>query len=139
MDAPLMWKSIFLLVTLFSAALVAARDKPQDWLEVQSPHFVVVTNSNEKQARHVADQFERMRAVFHALFPHLQIDPGAPIIVLAVKDEKNFRALQPAAYLAKGQLKLDGLFLRAQDKNYILMRLDAEGEHPYSVHASAAE
>ena len=32
-----------------------------------------------------------------------------------------------------GQLKLGGLFLRASDKNYVLMRVDAEGEHPYSV------
>ncbi|HEY6339758.1 MAG TPA: tetratricopeptide repeat protein, partial [Candidatus Sulfotelmatobacter sp.] len=35
--------------------------------------------------------------------------------------------------LAKGQIKLGGLFLRTPDKNYVLMRLDAEGQHPYSV------
>jgi hypothetical protein len=39
----------------------------------------------------VADQFERMRSVFRTLFPKLQIDPGTPIIVLAMKDEKDFR------------------------------------------------
>ena len=74
-----------------------------------------------------------MRSVFHTLFPRIQIDNLSSINVLAIKDEKDFRALEPAAYLAKGQLKLGGLFLRGMDKNYVLMRLDAEGEHPYAV------
>lgn len=125
--------SLVLLLATTPVTPILARDKAQNWIEVRSPHFVVVTNSSEKQGRHVADQFERMRSVFHVAFPKLQIDPGAPIIVLAIKDEKDFRALEPAAYLAKGSLKLGGLFLRAPDKNYVLMRLDAEGEHPYSV------
>jgi Tfp pilus assembly protein PilF len=122
-----------LLLLILTAALSPARDKGETWTEVRSPHFIVVTNSNEKQGRRVADQFERMRSLFHAAFPKLQVDPGSPIIVLAIKDEKDFRALEPPAYLAKGSLKLGGLFLRAPDKNYVLLRLDAEGEHPYSV------
>ena len=128
-----MWKRFLLLAILLSPALAVPRDKPENWVQVRSPHFVIVSNSSEKQARHVADQFERMRSVFQTLFPKLQIDPGTPIIVLAIKDEKDFRALEPEAYLAKGQLKLGGLFLRTPDKNYVLMRLDAEGDHPYAV------
>ena len=128
-----MWKRIALLLFLLAAAASPARAKPENWLEVRSQHFTVVTNANEKTGRRIADQFERMRSIFHVAFPHLSIDSGSPIIVLAIKDEKDFRALEPQAYLAKGQLKLDGLFLRAPDKNYVLMRVDAEGEHPYSV------
>jgi tetratricopeptide (TPR) repeat protein len=124
-----------LLVALSLPLFVAARDKPENWVEVRSPHFSVISNSNEKQARRVADQFERMRSVFHTLFPKIQIDTLGSITVLAIKDEKDFRALEPAAYLAKGQLKLGGLFLRGADKNYVLLRLDAEGEgeHPYAA------
>ncbi len=128
-----MWKRILLLATLGSAVLAPVRDKPENWVQVHSPHFIVVSNSNEKQARRVADQFERMRSVFQKLFPKLQIDPATPIIVLAIKDEKDFRALEPAAYLAKGQVKLAGLFLTTLDKNYVLMQLDAEGDHPYAT------
>jgi hypothetical protein len=138
-----MWKRILLLATLSSALLgsaivcsavpAPARDRPENWVQVRSPHFMIVSNSNEKQARRVADQFERMRSVFHQLFPKLRIDPSTPIIVLAIKDEKDFRALEPAAYLAKGQLKLAGLFLTALDKNYVLMQLDAAGDHPYAT------
>jgi len=128
-----MWKCLFPLLILFLSLLAPARDKPESWIEVRSPHFVVISNSNEKQARRVADQFERMRSVFHTLFPKIQIDNLGSITVLAIKDEKDFRELEPAAYLAKGQLKLGGLFLRGADKNYVLLRLDAEGEHPYAV------
>jgi Flp pilus assembly protein TadD len=128
-----MCRRLFLLVVVVSPLLAPARNKPENWVEVRSPHFSVVTNSNEKQARRVADQFERMRSVFHTLFPKIKIDTLGSITVLAIQDEKDFRALEPAAYLAKGQLKLGGLFLRGADKNYVLLRLDAEGEHPYAV------
>jgi hypothetical protein len=67
------------------------------------------------------------------MFPQAHVDPGTPIVVLAVKDKKDFQSLEPEAYLAKGQIELAGLFLRAPDKNYVLLRLDAQGEHPYAT------
>ena len=126
-------RRIFLLLTIFVPVLASARDKPENWLEVRSPHFIVLSDSSEKEARHVADQFERMRLVFHAEIPKAHLDPATPIIVLAVRDKKDFQALEPEAYLAKGQIDLAGLFLRAPDKNYILLRMDAQGEHPYAT------
>jgi tetratricopeptide (TPR) repeat protein len=128
-----MRKLTVLLLVLLASALAAAGDKPENWLEVRSPNFTVITNANEKAGRRVTDQFERMRSVFQSAFPHVSIDNGSPIVVLAIKDEKDFRALEPQTYLAKGQLKLGGLFLSGQDKNYVLMRMDAEGDHPYAV------
>src|SRR5208282_2514107 len=126
-------KKILLLLTIFAAAVVSARDKTENWLEVRSPHFTVLSNSSEKQARHIADQFERMRVVLQTGFPQARVDPETPIVVLAVKDEKDFRTLEPEAYLVKGQIEVAGLFLRAPDKNYVLLRLDAQGEHPYAT------
>src|SRR5215469_11619106 len=128
-----MCRKLAVLMVIATACMAPARDKVENWIQVQSPHFVVATNGSEKQARKIADQFERMRSLFHALFPNLKIDPSSPIIVIAVKDEKDFRALEPQEYLAKGSLQLGGLFLRAADKNYVLLRLDAQGEHPYST------
>ncbi len=128
-----MFRPFVLLVLVFSAVPGPSRDKTEPWVEVRSEHFLVATNSDEKQGRRIADQFERMRAVFHLRFPKMHIDPPAPILVLAIKDEKEFRALEPEEYLKKGQLRLGGLFLRAPDKNYVLMRIDAGGDHPYAV------
>ncbi len=121
---------VFLLLCVTNAP---ARDKSDEWIEVRAPHFAVVTNAGEKKARYAADQFERMRAVFEKVFPGIAADSGSPITVIAVRNEKEFRALEPEAYLAKGQLKLAGLFLRAPEKNFILLRLDAEGDHPYAT------
>jgi tetratricopeptide (TPR) repeat protein len=104
------------------------------WLEVRSPHFTVISDANEKQARHVLDQLERMRWVFQKLYPNANVDPAEPILVLAAKNNKTFQTVEPAAYLGKGQLNLAGYFLRTQDRNYVLLRLDAEEEqHPFAT------
>ncbi|MFL6428293.1 MAG: tetratricopeptide repeat protein [Acidobacteriaceae bacterium] len=118
---------------VFLSAPAFARDSTPVWVEVRSPHFIVMTDSNAKQAAHIAEQFERMRAVLHTLFPGAKVDPPAPILVLALKDQKGFKALEPAAYLAKGQLNLAGYFQPGPEKNYILMRLDGGQEHPFAT------
>src|SRR5450631_158954 len=71
--------------------------------------------------------------MFHALFPKANVDPALPIMVIVTKNEKGFQSLEPTAYLAKGQLHLAGYFLRTPDKNYILLRLDAQDQHPFST------
>ncbi|MFT4113299.1 tetratricopeptide repeat protein [Silvibacterium sp.] len=105
----------------------------QSWTEVRSPHFTVLTDAGEKRGRQLLDQFERMRWVFQALHPKANVDPVSPILVVAVKNQKEFAVLEPEAYLNKGSLALAGYFLRAPEKNYIALRLDAEGEHPYAT------
>jgi tetratricopeptide (TPR) repeat protein len=101
-------------------------------VEVSSPHFTVITNSNDKQARGVLDQFERMRWLFHTLFPKGSADPVAPIEVIAVKDARSINLLEPEAYLKKGSVTIGGLFESAPDKNFVLLRLDAEDDHPFA-------
>lgn len=124
---------LFAFPLAFCTVVASAGNKPENWLQVSSQHFTVFSDASEKQARHIADQFERMRLLFHTAFPKMKVDPAVPIVVIAVKDNKDFRALEPEAYLAKGQLQLAGLFLRAPDKNYVLLRLDANGDHPYAT------
>src|SRR5215813_13208717 len=128
-----MSRHIASLLLLFLSTTLAIPATSPTWLEIQSPHFTLVTNANSKQGVRILDQFERMRWIFQTLFPSADVDPAAPITVIAVKNKKDFAALEPEAYLAKGQMSLAGIFLNTQDKNYILLRLDAEGEHPYST------
>jgi tetratricopeptide (TPR) repeat protein len=129
---PSMRKPLLLLCFLaaMSGDLRAAEQPP---IEVASPHFTLITEAGEKQARHILDNFERMRWMFQTLFPKANVDPAAPIVVIAVKNRKGFQALEPADYLAKGQLDLAGYFLATDKKNYVLLRLDADSEHPYAT------
>jgi hypothetical protein len=96
--------SAFLLVTFTSVGAQTDPSPADTWLEVLTPHFVVVSNSTEEESRRAALQFERMRTVFQAVFPNANLDTASPILVLAVADKKNLQALEPAAYSGKGQL-----------------------------------
>ena len=118
------------LVTAFLCR--AAHAAPDQWIEVSSAHFTVITDSSEKQGRHIADQFERMRWVFQTLYPKANVDPAEPIVVIAAKNQKVFQTMEPAAYLAKGQMKLGGYYSHTEEKNYVLLQLDAEYEHPFA-------
>src|SRR6204780_2146521 len=128
-----MRRTIALLFLFIGTLSASARDSVDHWFEVRTQHFVVLTDTNEKQGIRVAAQFERMRSVFHLLMPTASDSAGSPIIVLALKDRKALQALEPEVYLAKGQLDLAGLFMRAPDKNYILLRMDAQGDHPFAT------
>jgi tetratricopeptide (TPR) repeat protein len=121
------------LLVLFSALCGSAFASPEQWVEVSSPHFTVITDSTDQQARHTLDQFERMRWMFHTLFPNLDLDLSLPVIVVAAKDRKTFQSLEPAVNPGKGPLNPTGLFLKTPDRNYFLLRLDAEGEHPFAT------
>ena len=120
---------LLLLAALGWCRCAAASDQ---WVEIRSEHITVLTDAGEKQGRHLAGQFERMRWVFQTLFPTANADPAEPMTVVAAKDEKVFDTMEPAAYLARGQMKLGGYMMHTQDKDYILLRLDAQYEHPYA-------
>jgi tetratricopeptide (TPR) repeat protein len=118
---------------MLASAGVWAEPVAERWTEVRSPHFAVLTNSNEKQGRRLASQFERMRAVFRHLLPASSDDSEAQIEVLAVRDRKGMQALEPEAYLGKNRIDISGLFLRGGDRNLILVRLDADEAHAFST------
>lgn len=125
-------KRLALTCLLLFATSLSHASSPQ-WVQVSSPHFSLYTDAGEKKGRHLLDQFERMRWVFRTLFPNVN-DPVSPIVVFATRDQQGFQALEPAVYLAKGQIKLGGLFLKTQDQNYVLVRLDVENEeHPFAI------
>lgn len=122
-----------LLLILVACLNLTARASSDAWLEVESPHFTVVTNANEKSARHLLDQFERMRWIFLKLTPKSNGDSEEPIWIVAAKNQKSFDALLPASRKGKNQLQLAGMFMRGEERNYVLLRLDAEQEHPYAT------
>ncbi len=124
---------IILLLLVLSCFNRASLASGEQWIEVSSAHFTVVANTGEKEARRLLDQFERMRWTFQKLTPHANSDSEMPLLIIAVKNQKSFDALLPPDRRAKNQLQLAGFFLRGESRNYVLLRLDAEQQHPYAT------
>ena len=107
-------------------AAVAA-EPPDKWVEVRSAHFVVSSNAAEADARRVAEQFEQIRAVFHNSFAKLRLDPPQPVVILAARDETTMKMLAPDEWEGEGHIHPAGLFHSDGEKDYVVLRLDAQG------------
>jgi tetratricopeptide (TPR) repeat protein len=110
--------SLTILLMLFAAHPAHA----DNWVKVKSPHFLVISDGSESQARHIAQGFEEIHAVFNVALPGLRTDSGAETIVIAVKDEHSFVTLEPfekkmAAFRA-------GEFHKGWERDYVIVRLD---------------
>jgi len=46
-----------------------------------TPHFLIVSNATEKDARNAVRQFEAMRSLFQRVFPDAQLDTGSPMVL----------------------------------------------------------
>jgi Tfp pilus assembly protein PilF len=103
------------------------------WVEVQSPNFTVISNSGDKEARKVADQFEQFREVFHTTFPKLRLDLGKPLIIFAVKDENSLKLLLPSFWEIKGHAHPAGIYVAGEDRHFVAVRTNLEGDNPYEV------
>jgi len=120
-----MRRAIFVASLLSILATTAsAREKP--WIEVRSPHFRVLTNGSQNDARHVAKEFEQMRYVFAERYPEFRLEGGAPLVVFAALDEPTAKSLEPAMWKSKGA-KPSGIFHHGWEKQYALVRLDTFG------------
>jgi len=108
-------------------------DPNQNWLEVRSPHFTVATNASAKDGRHIASQFEQMRAMFREAFPTFRVDTSQPIYIIAGKNEGAMRLLMPDEWAVKGHVHPAGMYQPGEDKDYVVMQVDALGNNPFHV------
>jgi hypothetical protein len=108
------------------AALLLLLTAPAAWIELRSPHFRVVTDAGESQARDVAFELEKIHAICETA-----IGPGAapdePVMVFASRDRKSFEALLPASWREEGGQSWAGLFIDAPSVEALLLRLDVRG------------
>jgi hypothetical protein len=135
-----------LLASLLPASLSTKVVAEQTWLEVRSPHFRVITDGSSKDARNVAYEFEQMRHVLALRFQNAHIESGAPLTIIAARDESTYRAIAPTLWKAEGN-RIAGVFFRGWEKQFALIRLDTWGDansvvvyHEYThsvLHANA--
>ncbi len=125
------WPLVLVVVLVCSQA--RARSKPEVWRELRSPHFVVITDGGLSEARVVAEHFERIRAVFLKVSPNMDVDPAAPVMILAAKDERELKELLPGYWEQKGHMHPAGLFVGGKDRNYVALRMDANEDGSFHV------
>jgi tetratricopeptide (TPR) repeat protein len=118
---------VFLGVWAWLPLAAVAAEQPEKWVEVRSAHFVVSSNAAEADARRIAEQFEQIRAVFHNSFAKLRVDPPQPVAILAARDETTMKMLAPDEFEGDGHVHPAGLFHSDGEKDYVVMRLDAQG------------
>lgn len=112
-----------LLVLIVIGHVATAGNKP-GWIELHSPHFIVVTNAGEGKARQTAYQFEMIRAVFRSYFGQKQESAEQPVMLLAAKDENTIKGLLPEFWAQKGAAHPAGIYLGGTDADYIILRVD---------------
>jgi tetratricopeptide (TPR) repeat protein len=118
-------------VALLQPRAGRAADSANAWVEVRSAHFVVASNADEKEARRIAGQFEQIRAMFQTAFTTLRVDPPQSIVILAAKNENTMKQLLPEEWEVKGHIHHAGIYQPGEDKDYVILRLDGEGNNPY--------
>ncbi len=83
---------MLVLTVVLLSPVAAGREQ---WIELHSPSFVVMTNGSEKQARHVAREFESIREVFRDYYGLSKTSVAlTPITIIAARDEDTFKALR---------------------------------------------
>ena len=117
----LRFPALLAAIVWLALAPCTARAEEQ-WIEVQSPHFSILTDGGEKSGRDLGHQFEQMRSVFAQLFSR-QIRQSVPLQIIALKSSRQLSEYAP---LYQGKpVKTVGFYLRSQDRDYIVLEVDA--------------
>lgn len=117
-------------IALSAGGATAGQD---DWIEVHSDHFIVVSDAGEERARRIATQLETIRVVFLQALPGVPAAGGRPLRVFAMRDRRRMQELLPQ-YRDVDRLRMPvGIFLRGQDENFVVLLEDADTENPYEV------
>ncbi|MGI4829720.1 MAG: tetratricopeptide repeat protein [Janthinobacterium lividum] len=108
--------------------LASSAAAEQQWVEVQSPHFRVITDGTTGDARKVASEFEQIRHVFVLRFNTEQLRSGPPLTIFAVRNAGGMMDIAPAAWKANGE-RISGFNTQRWESQFALVRLDTWGDN----------
>jgi tetratricopeptide (TPR) repeat protein len=119
----------YLLLALITLLAVPRSGRTQEnWVEARSRNFVVVSDAGPDTARRVAAEFEQFRSVFRAALPRMRLDPGKPMVILAIEKRDTLERLLPGFFETEGRVRPSGVFAAGQEKNYAAVQLAPGGE-----------
>ena len=93
------------------------------WIRIDSSHFSVLTDGDEKHGHQVAARFEQMRAVFAQLLMKSRVNIPEPIDIIAFKDDGEYERAAPSR---PGSGLGSGFFIPGEDRSYFVLNLSHE-------------
>ena len=111
----------------------------QQWIEMKSQNFVVISNAGQSSTRTLVWQLEQVRHAFSNLFEWARVDLDRPIAVIAVRDERSMRALAPIYWEQRGGMRPVSVWVTGPDRHYLAIRTDVQAEDTENInpHMSA--
>jgi tetratricopeptide (TPR) repeat protein len=125
------------LASMFVAAcLVAPLIAADRWIEVKSANVTVVASTNAGMARTQAWQLEQIRSAIKAVWPWAKVDLERPLLVLAVGNEEDMRALLPRYWETRNSVRPASVMVSSPDHSLLAIRADlrAEGQANVNPH-----
>jgi len=110
------------LLTLTLLPRVASAAEPH-WIRVDSLHFSVLTDADEKKGHEVIARFEQMRAVFGQLLYKNRLNLSEPIDIIALRSEDEYAKVAPARQRAGLG---SAFFIPGEDRNYFVLNLSKD-------------
>ncbi len=120
---------VFLIAAfVFSGARFCAA-KHDIWIEIKTPHFVIVTNAGEQKGRSTATQFERIQAFFRQSLAIATPRPGPLVTVFAVTNADAMRRLLPEyfeGFFSQYRVHPAGVFFQHGGNYFAIVELDTQ-------------
>jgi TPR repeat protein len=136
MCAPMTRLNRVIAASLISAAVawravnVMAADQ---WIEVTSAHFAVLSNAGERSARTLVWQLEQVRSAITALWSWARVDLNKPLRIIAVKDEYGLKTLAPQYWEERASARPASVWVTGLDRHYLAIRTDVEVEDRLNI------
>jgi tetratricopeptide (TPR) repeat protein len=115
--------SLLVVVCLFLPRGAFAADQ---WIEVKSANFAVISNAGDRPTRKLVWQLEQMRSTIALIWPWAKPDLIKPLNVIVVKDEQSMRALAPQYWEQRGGVRPASVWVTGPDRHYVVVRTDTD-------------
>lgn len=124
-------RRLLIALVLFSATACAER-----WVRVPAPNFTIYTNAGDSAGREMAVRLEQTRKIFPLLIPRRKsMNDTAPLVAVVFKERGELRQVAPT-HEGKS-IEVGALFLRGEDRNYIVMDATPQSEARLALHEYA--
>ncbi len=115
---------IITLALLLCRPLAHARSDEPHWIRINTDHFSVVTDADEKRGREVVVRFEQMRSALGQLLARNRVNMPEPVDIIAVRSDEEYAKIAP---IRQGQVIADpAFFIPGEDSVYFVLNLSKD-------------